>query len=145
MIIHSACKFDINVDSNIEIPEFEGRSLINTITEEAKSDEKIDFTIPSSDTNGKGVYVVDSTKNDENPIYYYRGEIDYNNVLFRGFCFKILRTTSEGGIKLIYSGMPNEGKCNNKSFRLSFVCCYIFCCYISPARNNSELISNKEE
>ena len=113
MIIHSACKFDINVDSNIEIPEFEGRSLINTISDEAQSDEKIDFTIPSSDTNGKGVYVVDSTKNDENPIYYYRGEIDYNNVLFRGFCFKILRTTSEGGIKLIYSGMPNEGKCNN--------------------------------
>lgn len=62
----------------------------------------------SSNTNGKGLYEVASTKNDEYPIYYFRGDIDNNNVKFAGFCWKIVRTTEAGGIKMVYNGIPDS-------------------------------------
>lgn len=71
----------------------------------------IDFSQSSSDTNGKGVYIVSSTQNDLNPIYYYRGAVDNNNVFFGGYCWKIVRTTSTGGIKMIYNGVPSNNSC----------------------------------
>lgn len=64
----------------------------------------IDFSSNSSDTNGKGVYIRSGTESDSNPIYYYRGEVTHNNVLFADYCWKIVRTTETGGTKLIYNG-----------------------------------------
>ena len=66
----------------------------------------------SSDTNGKGVYTLSKTANNANPIYYYRGAVDNNNVLFGGYCWKMIRTTDTGGIKMIYNGKPTNGVCN---------------------------------
>jgi prepilin-type N-terminal cleavage/methylation domain-containing protein len=54
--------------------------------------------------NGIGVYEVASTKNNKYPIYYYRGEIDNNYVIFANKCWRIVKTTSTGGIKIVYSG-----------------------------------------
>ena len=34
-----------------------------------------------------------------------------NNVLFGGFCWQIYRTTDSGGVKILYNGQPNDGKC----------------------------------
>ena len=68
----------------------------------------VDFSKISSDTNGKGVYIRSGTENDTFPIYYYRGDVTNNNVLFGGFCWKIVRTTETGGTKLIYNGTPKE-------------------------------------
>ena len=68
----------------------------------------------SSDTNGKGIYEIASTKNDTYPIYYYRGTVDNNNVKFGGFCWKAIRTTDTGGVKMIYNGEPDgSGNCTN--------------------------------
>ena len=33
------------------------------------------------------------------------------NVLFGGFCWQMWRTTDTGGIKLMYNGVPSDGKC----------------------------------
>ena len=68
------------------------------------SNSGIDFSMPSSDTNGKGVYTLSSTINDDNPIMYYRGAVEDNNVYFANHCWKAVRTTDEGGVKLIYNG-----------------------------------------
>ncbi len=46
-------------------------------------------------------------------IYYYKGENPNNNVIFGNFCWQIVRTTATGGVKMIYNGIPNDGKCNN--------------------------------
>jgi len=74
----------------------------------------IDFSQISSDTNGKGIYEIASTKNDTYPIYYYRGAVDNNNVKFAGFCWKAIRTTDTGGVKMIYNGTPDgSGNCTN--------------------------------
>ena len=68
----------------------------------------IDFSQISSDTNGKGVYTFSSTANDAYPVMYYRGAVDNNNVLFANKCWKMVRTTDTGGVKLIYNG-ENKG------------------------------------
>lgn len=53
------------------------------------------------------------TVDDDGPVYYYRGDVNNNHVIFGGFCWKIVRTTGTGGVKLIYDGVPSNGVCNN--------------------------------
>ncbi len=88
--------------------------LDNIKSEYVESKTGIDFSKISSDTNGKGVYELHTTVNDEHPIYYYRGAVTDNNIIFANFCWKIIRTTSSGGIKIIYNGSPtSDNKCTN--------------------------------
>ncbi len=54
-------------------------------------------------------------------VYYWKASNDTNaniildkwNVIFAGFCWQMIRTTDTGGVKMIYNGVPNSGKCNN--------------------------------
>lgn len=86
----------------------------NVASEFVSSSNGINFSSAPSNTNGKGIYTRAGTENNEYPIYYYRGEIDNNHVKFAGFCWKIVRTTETGGVKLIYDGVPDSnGYCNN--------------------------------
>ena len=48
-----------------------------------------------------------------NPVYYFNGAVEDNNVLFAGFCWKIVRTTETGGVKMVYNGVQTDGSCNN--------------------------------
>ena len=41
-----------------------------------------------------------------NNIYYFNGAVENNNALFGGYCWKIVRTTDTGGVKMIYNGFP---------------------------------------
>ena len=62
-----------------------------------------------SGDNGQGIYTREGTENDKYPIYYYRGTLALsNNVVFGGFCWKIVRTTATGGIRMIYNGEKNS-------------------------------------
>ena len=70
-------------------------------------DTNVDFSKSPTDDNS-GVYTIASTENDKYPVHYYRGKIKNNNVLFAGFCWKMVRTTSMGGVKLIYNGTPKD-------------------------------------
>jgi alternate signal-mediated exported protein len=106
--------------------EYEGASYHLKITAETKQvgannfhdvmagqanprDYVIDFTkraVASSDVfeaNGNGVNRYTENGKD---IYYYRGEVDNNNVIWANLCWKILRSTAMGGTKLLYSGAP---------------------------------------
>ena len=77
----------------------------------------INFANISSSSNGEGLYILPGTENDTNPIYYYRGNVTDNNVIFGDFCWKIIRTTDTGGIKMIYNGeiTGNGETCENTS------------------------------
>lgn len=104
---HEFNKSDIEILGNkmIAYPDDESSPFVI-------SSSGINYKAISSDTNGKGLYLLTSTKNDENPIYFYRGEVDNNNVLFANNCWQIVRTTETGGTKLIYNGIPDSnGKC----------------------------------
>ncbi len=90
------------------------KNFMDRIKLGAKTDEFVNFGAAASASNGQGVMLMSSTKNDEYPIYYYRGNVDNNNVRWANKCWKIIRTTDTGGVKMIYNGLPAEdGSCNN--------------------------------
>ena len=89
-------------------------SLDNTSSRYVSASSGINFSSNASNTNGKGVYTRSGTQNNTYPIYYYRGAVTDNNVKFAGMCWKIVRTTETGGVKLLYNGVPlSNGSCNN--------------------------------
>ncbi len=71
----------------------------------------INYNAISSSTNGEGVYETTNTDSG-NPVYFYRGNISNNNVIYAGFCWQILRTTETGGIKILYNGVSSNGTCS---------------------------------
>lgn len=74
----------------------------------------INFDNCPSISNGQGIYELSSTADHKHPIYYYRGDVDNNNVSYAGFCWKAIRTTDTGGVKLLYNGrVDSNGKCVN--------------------------------
>ena len=86
------------------------QKISDVVKENAKSDKGTNY----SSAPITGNYIVESSKNDVNPIYYFRGAITNNNVKFANFCWKIVRTTETGGTKLVYNGIPDaNGSCNN--------------------------------
>ena len=127
-------------------------TLNDKIKENATLDTNIDFSKISSDTNGKGVYIRSGTENDTNPIYYYRGDVDNNNLIFADTCWKIVRTTETGGTKLIYNGVPSNGTCNNtgsasqigtKAFNSSYTSpAYVGYMYGTPYTYSSKRMSS---
>lgn len=69
------------------------------------ADTGIDFAEANSLTNGFGVYKT----NDE--IAYYRGAVKNNYLTFGGVCYRIVRTTDTGGVKLLYAGNLTDDGC----------------------------------
>ena len=60
-----------------------------------------------------GLYDGEGADTYTNLVYYYKGNVQNNNVLFGGFCWKIVRTTETGGVKIVYNGVQKDGSCNN--------------------------------
>ena len=80
----------------------------------------INFAAIGSDTNGKGLYYTsDLTKTEDfdgdgtgERVYYYRGNVENNNLAFAGYCWKIIRSNEDGSIRLRYSGVYDDtNKC----------------------------------
>ena len=66
-----------------------------------------DFTKSACDdstceSHEKGIF--ETTDNDGNPTYYYRGSVENNYVKFAGFYWRIVRINSNGSIRMIYDG-----------------------------------------
>ena len=96
-------------------------SLVNQmLMNEAKSDSikksrvyvqnKVTPNFGINATTDEGLF---STVDEDGIVYYYRGAVDDNHVIFAGFCWRIVRTTGTGGVKILYDGVPNNGECNN--------------------------------
>ena len=77
-------------------------------------DTNINFSSSPSSSNGFGLNIVSGTENDLYPIRYFRGNVTNNNVIFANYCWKIVRTTETGGVKMIYNGVPTNGQCSNR-------------------------------
>ena len=80
----------------------EDTSLYGTIKKRAQTD-----------TTYLALYTGEGADTYANPVYYYKGNVQNNNVLFAGFCWKIVRTTETGGVKIVYNGVQKDGSCNN--------------------------------
>ena len=91
-------------------------SLYNTIKNNADTTTVIDYKVHSGTSGTNGIYTTTATVGNV-PVYYYRGAADKvnNNIIFNNMCWKIIRTTETGGIKLIYNGTPTDGKCETQT------------------------------
>ena len=89
-------------------------NLYNMIKNNADKETVIDYKVNSKTSGTNGIYTTTATEGSV-PVYYYRGDADKvnNNIIFNNMCWKIIRTTETGGIKLIYNGLPTAGKCDN--------------------------------
>ena len=102
---------------NARLDEYLNSALANKIkgSEQPYPSGLVEYNKPVPATEHQGLYVLDSTTNDTFPIYFYRGghESVYNHVIFANYCWRIIRTTNTGGIKMIYNGEPTDGECIN--------------------------------
>ncbi len=87
-------------------------TLYNVLKQAAKEGTYVrEYTGPHQDSMDKSL----STEK----IYYWYGSsnsiadeiLEKNNVIFAGFCWQTVRTTDTGGIKMIYNGPAEDGKC----------------------------------
>ncbi len=75
-----------NIEVNSYTPDF---------TKSACDDE-------TCESHEKGIF--ETTDNDGNPTYYYRGSVENNYVKFAGYYWRIIRINSNGSIRMIYDG-----------------------------------------
>lgn len=85
------------------------------------SDEGLRFFTIANSTfgNGNGLFYTDNPdKTDENQdgetsrIYYFRGDVESNHLIFANFCWRIVRTNEDGSIRIRYNGKVLKGnKC----------------------------------
>ena len=85
--------------------------LYDFIKDNADTTTTIDFSQTSEASSTNGIYMTTNTDTGE-AVYYYRGNVD-NHLIFANYCWRIVRTTETGGVKLIYDGVPSNGQCNN--------------------------------
>lgn len=86
--------------------------LYNEVKTGAQKEIEDTLSKSPTETNIRGNILRNDTINNKYPVYYYRGEVNNNNVKFANFCWKIVRTTETGGVKIIYNGTPNDdGTC----------------------------------
>ena len=120
------------------------KNLYNTVARQVKTanisylyvngaNKTIDGVTYNNGDNG--VFKFDETDDNggAHSIYYYRGNVTNNNVLFANLCWKIVRTTSTGGIKLIYNGVPTNGTCDNTGTASQYGTSSFSTNYLSPA------------
>lgn len=71
-----------------------GNNIYNQVVTDAKNNNGA--VLLSDDEKGNRTY----------DTYYYKGDITNNNVLYGGFCWKMVMTTEGNGVKMIYNGDP---------------------------------------
>ena len=100
----------VEMYQNIDVKNLPKNSAMTYIAnhDNIQFDSGIKFYEVNGTNNGNGLYVLPGTENDTNPIYFYRGNVENNNVYFAGYCWKIVRTTETGGTKMIYNGALKE-------------------------------------
>ena len=109
------CKLEFNAVERTEIA-VGTTNLYNLIKNNADTKTVIDYKVRSGVSGTNGIYTTTAT-NGNVPVYYYRGAADKvnNNIIFNNMCWKIIRTTENNGIKLIYNGVPTDGKCETQT------------------------------
>ena len=91
-------------------------NLYNMIKDKVDTTTVIDYKVRSGVSETNGIFTTTQTENNV-PVYYFRGDAYKinNNIIFNNMCWKIIRTTETGGVKIIYNGTPTDGKCETQT------------------------------
>ena len=107
------------IKSEMDLTSFRNDTLYNTILKDNKaypddndaspsvdSKDGIDFSKSSSLTNGIGLFYTEDTSytKDNKTVYYFRGENVNNYIVIDGSKGRILRTTEDGNVKILFGG-----------------------------------------
>lgn len=122
----------LNDDCTVGQVHSDDGTLLAILKKNAVPDIGVDFSAAASKS---GNFVMSETQNYAMPIYYFRGSVTNNNVLFNNFCWKIVRNTEEGGVKLVYNGTPSGGSCTGANSVINGGLAYS-----ASASDNSNLI-----
>ena len=118
------------IDVDISSTNTSRYTLINKMLadNEIADDGSINFYNISnlSSGNGNGLYYSDNIDlTDENNngnttrMYFYRGEVSNNNLVFADMCFKIMRTNENSSVRIRYNGKYVDGKCNGTNISIA--------------------------
>ena len=137
---------NLTTEANISLGD--PGTLYYEIESSADTTTTIDFSKTSEEDNTNGIYMTKDTEGNV-PVYYYRGAVDNNHVLFTNFCWRIVRTTETGGVKLIYDGKPSNGQCNNTGAdttigNIQFNTNYNSPTYVGYMYNTAHTVSSKD-
>ena len=102
-------------DSSLAIERrVEANSLYNVLKRETESGSgfALKYTGAHQDS-------IDTSLSTKDIYHWYASDssaasqiLDKNNVIFGGYCWQMYRTTDTGGVRMIYNGRVNEGKCD---------------------------------
>ena len=100
--------YNLNLDqSALANKSFKGRYYVANVSCDRYEDNTI-YSLIKNRYKNNDTYVKLYSESDAstyaNPVYYFNGAVEDNNVLFAGFCWKIVRTTETGGVKMVYNG-----------------------------------------
>ena len=101
------------------------KSMEGTIHEKETLYKAVIREAESSDSSMKRYYSSKTGLNEGDGPIYYNGNskaLDKDNVIFNGFCWEIVRTTTTKGVKIVYSGLPDENnRCDNTGNNLTIL------------------------
>ena len=110
------CTFENDSSGGGGNANMSGLTLMMKNASQGEDDESW-FTDTAENQNQAGVYTRKGTSNDAYPIYYYRGaygEVN-NNLIFNNYCWKIVRTTATGSVRILYNGPAVNNTCPNQT------------------------------
>lgn len=110
---------ECNGSSSLACMTIANGAFLSTIQSDyVSSSSGIDYGNISSDTNGKGLYYSTANNNTER-IYFYRGNVTDNNVVFAGMCWKIVTIDNNQSVKLVYNGAYSSSCSSNLNVSLT--------------------------
>ena len=110
-------------DANIDYSyTSEGEIYVNTDTGPANSNNEnikskflskkmlassVELTATESQITNGLYYTEENTEGNER-VYFYRGAVENNYVIFGDYCWRIVRTVEDGSVRLRYGGIPTQ-------------------------------------
>ena len=108
--------YNLNLDQTaLANKKFKGRFYVDNThceTTQSANDSETLYALVQNKYNEGNTFVKlydgDGSDTYANPVYYYNGAVQDNNVYFADLCWKMVRTTDTGGVKLIYNGTQKK-------------------------------------
>ncbi|MBR1937087.1 MAG: hypothetical protein IJ842_05270 [Bacilli bacterium] len=110
---YSTLSTNLNINGNLNVKKYYEPTLYNVLAKEAETgglakkytgEHHDSFTEAPS----KDIFHWYAKNNTEGTQI-----LDKNNVIFANHCWQMIRTTDTGGVKMIYNGEADDGKCLN--------------------------------
>ena len=102
-VVYALCSYDITVVLNGEIRDIKYPTLYDTVVGLAEN--------KTCGTKYDGLVTDEVGKTVQATNVYFDSCAGERNIIFGGFCWQVIRTTETKGTKVMYNGIPQNGKC----------------------------------